>query len=84
MNIPKKGERPTTSKEVHLWRLSNITKWFVFPLSNRFLSFYTSINRQADGPAKQSTEMVDNPVEKADAGPEPLTITRLFRYLAKN
>ena len=56
----------------------------MFQSSNSVLVLLHAINRQADGPAEQSTEMVDNSVEKADGGPEPLTITWLFRYLAKN
>jgi hypothetical protein len=46
-------------------------KRFVFASFNRSQSFHTSINRQSDvqllGSPKQSTEVVDNLVEKDDA-----------------
>ena len=70
-----RGRTSNASKEVHRQCLANCQADLRLRPLIRLWSFYTSINRQQDSSAKQSTEMVDNPVEKADGGCEPWTIT---------
>jgi hypothetical protein len=73
-DILKRETARPPPKSTNLQRLAYF-KRFVFVSLNRSQSFHTSINRQSDvqllGSPKQSTEVVDNLVEKDDADREP-------------
>jgi hypothetical protein len=69
-----KGETARPPPKRHIYRVWLIFKQFVFAFFNHSQSSHASINLQSaaqlHGSPKQSTEVVDNLVEKADADRE--------------